>query len=525
MVANTVSRRGAFGLGAGLAAASGARAADPKRIIGVIEEDPPFMNLAISSGISSSVASAPVYSALTRMDAKGDITGDLAERWDISPDGKTYTFHLREGVTWHDGRPFTSADAQFSLGELNSKLNPYRGALKSIDSIDAPDPRTVVLKLKNPQASLMVSLGNFCGAILPKHLWEGTDPARNPHNKNPIGTGPFKFVSFSPGDRITYAKNENYFIPGKPAFDELIFRIIPDPAARMAAFTRGEIDMVYSSALPATEIPRVRRMRGVDLRFSAVQASSYQAYINIRNAPFDDVRVRRALFHAIDRKFVRDSVFPGLAQEMVGPVPPNSPLYNRALTDYALDPARANALLDEAGKPRGAGGVRFDLRYLFGAADLSARKIGEVMAQNLAAVGIRVVLTPLDRGTLIQRAYVAREFDMVITSFALGPDPDVGVERFYNSNNIFPVQAVNCSPYVNPEVDRLFDEQRVQTDPARRKAIYDRIQEIVWRDVPTFPFCCYSLPGAVRTSFATGVFDTVDAPSREDFAFAAPAGR
>lgn len=520
----STTRRGILGLGAGLAALSdgSVQAADPKRIIGVIEEDPPFFNLAISSGISSSVASAPCYSALLRMNAEGTLSGDLAERWEISPDGLVYTFHLRDNVQWHDGRPFTSADAQYSLGELNSKLNPYRGALKSIDSFEAPDPRTLILRLKNPQASLITSLGNFCGAILPRHLWEGTNPASNPHNKNPIGTGPYRFVSFAPGDRITYAKNPNYHVPGRPVFDEVIFRIIPDPAARMAAFTRGDIDMVYSSALPATEIPRLSRMRGVALRASRVSLSSYMAYINMRSTPYSDVRVRQALMHAIDRTFIRNSVLPGLAQNQIGPVASSSPLHNKDLVDYALDPAKANQLLDEAGFPKGADGMRFPLRYLFGAADLPARKIGEIMAQNLAPVGIRVVLTPLDRGTLIQRAYVNAEFDMVITSFALGPDPDVGVERFYNSNNIFPVQAVNCSPYRNPEVDRLFDEQRVQTDPARRKAIYDRIQEIVWRDVPTFPFCTYSLPGAVRESFATGVFDTVDLPLREDFAYAQP---
>lgn len=519
------TRRGALALGAGATLAGGAAAQSPKRLIGVIEEDPPFFNLAISSGISSSVASAPVYSALTRMDSQGRITGDLAERWEISPDGTTYTFHLRDGVFWHDGRPFTSADARFSIGELNSKLNPYRGALKAIDRIDAPDARTVVLRLKHPQASLMSSLHNFCGAILPKHLWEGTDPIRNPHNKNPIGTGPFRFVSFAPGDRITYAKYDRYHVPGKPVFDEVILRIIPDPAARMAAFTRGEIDMVYTSALPATEIPRVSRLRGVALKYSQVTSSAYQAYINLRNAPYSDVRVRRALFHAIDRSFIRNSVFPNLSRNMVGPVPPNSPLYNDRLADYALDPARANALLDEAGQPRRTDGTRFELRYLFGAADQPARKIGEIMAQNLAATGIRVVLMPLDRGTLIQRAYVNSDFDMVITSFALGPDPDVGVERFYNSNNIFNAPAVNVSPYRNAEVDRLFDEQRVQTDPVRRKEIYDRIQEIVWADVPVFPFCFYNLPGAVRDSFATGVFEASDAPLREDFAHAMPTGR
>ncbi len=172
---------------------------------------------------------------------------------------------------------------------------------------------------------------------------------------------------------------------------------------------------------------------------------------------------------------------------MVGPVPPTSPLHNKALVDYALDPAKANALLDEAGFPRKSDGTRFDLRYVYGATDLPASKIGDIMSRNLAAVGIKVIARPLDRGAVIQVAFVNNEFDLTSASFSLGPDPDVGVERFYNSNNIFNIQAVNNSKYINPEVDKLFDEQRVQVDPAKRKAIYDKIQEIVWNDLPVFP--------------------------------------
>ena len=529
MPERTMTRRDALAFSAGLIAAPallprGARAADPKRLIGVIEEDPPFFNPAVSSGISSFVAGCPCYSALTRMDIDGNITGDLAERWDVAPDGRAYTFHLRQGVTWHDGRPFSSADVAFSLGQINGKLHPYRGALKAITAFETPDEHTVVLRLEQPQGSLIKTLGNFCSAILPKHIWEGADAARDPHNLAPVGTGPFKFVEFVPGDRIRYVRNERYFLPGRPAFDELIYRIIPDPAARIAAFQKGEVDLLYASAIPATEVARLRRMRGVELKFSKVQTAAYMAYINMREKPYSDVRVRRALAHAIDRTFIRNSVFPGLSENMVGPVPPTSPLANKALADYALNPARANALLDEAGFPRGPDGTRFPLRYLFGGNDLPARKIGEIMAQNLAAVGIRVVLTPLDRGTLIERAYVNNAYDMVISSFSLGPDPDVGVERFYNSNNIFPIQAVNNSPYVNAEVDRLFAEQRVQTDDAKRKAIYDRIQEIVWADIPVFPFCAYTLPGAARSTYASGVYDKVEASNREDFVFVSPAG-
>jgi peptide/nickel transport system substrate-binding protein len=497
------------------------RAAEPKRLIGVIEEDPPFFNPAMSSGISSFVAGSPVYSALTRMDVSGNISGDLAKSHEVSADGLTYTFHLHSNVEWHDGHPFSAEDVAFSLGQVNSKLHPYHGAMNAIDKFEAPDKDTFVMRLKHPQASLMSSLSNFAGAILPRHIWEGKEIARDPHNRQPIGTGPYKFVEYVSGDHILYRKNEKYFLPGKPVFDELLYRIMPDPGSRIAALQKGEVDMIYASAIPATEVARIRRFKNIQLRFGKIQTSGYQAYINMRNAPFSDRRVRQALAHAIDRAFIRNTVFPGLSENMVGPVPPTSPLYNKNLVDYALDPAKANELLDAAGFPKKADGTRFELRYVFGAQDLPASKIGDIMTRNLAGVGIKVIGRPLDRGAWIQVAFTNNEFDMTSASFSLGPDPDIGIERFYNSNNIFNIVGVNNSNYVNPEVDKLFDEQRVQVDPAKRKAIYDRIQEIVWNDIPVFPFGTYSLPGVFNGAAVTGIYDG-ESSAREDYVYAVP---
>ena len=300
------------------------RAAEPRRLIGVIEEDPPYFNSAASSAISSFVAASPCYSALTHMDVDGKVTGDLAKSFEISPDGLTDTFHLHSGVEWHDGHPFSADDVAFSLGQVNSKMHPYRGAMAAIDTFEAVDKDTFVLRLKHPQVSLISSLGNFAGAILPKHIWEGKDIMRDPHNRQPIGTGPFKLVEYVAGDHILYRKNEKYFLPGKPAFDELMFRIIPDAGSRVAALQKGEVDMIYSSAVPAPEVARIKRFKNIELRFGGIQTVAYQAYINLRNGPYGDRRVRQALAHAIDRGFIRSTVFPGLSENMVGPVPPTS---------------------------------------------------------------------------------------------------------------------------------------------------------------------------------------------------------
>jgi len=298
-----------------------------------------------------------------------------------------------------------------------------------------------------------------------------------------------------------------------------MFRIIPDPGSRIAALQKGEVDMIYASAVPAPEVPRIKRFKNIQLRFGKIQTSGYQAYINMRNTPFSDRRVRQALAYAIDRGFIRSNVFPGLSDNMIGPVPPTSPLHNKQLADYPLDPAKANALLDEAGLPKKADGNRFELRFLYAAQDLPAAKISDIMSRNLAGVGIKVVPRPLDRGAWINASFTNPDFDMTAASFSLGPDPDVGVERFYNSNNIKNLVGANNSAYSNPELDKLFDEQRVQVDFAKRKAIYDKIQEIVWRDLPVFPFCTYTLPGVFNGAVVSNIFETENS-SREDFVFA-----
>jgi peptide/nickel transport system substrate-binding protein len=509
----------------GFALARVARAAETRSLVGVIEEDPPIMNPAITSVISSYVVACPVYSALTRMDVDGKVTGDLAESWEISPDGLVYTFHLRKSVLWHDGEPFTAADAKFSLGEATSKLHPFAAPLRGVKSYEAPNDFTFIMRLAQPENALIKMIHNYAGCILPRHLWEGTDFLKNPRNKAPIGTGAFKFVRYDVGDRVTLAKNEHYFLPGLPVFDEVVFRIIPDPSARVAAFENGEVDVMYSSAVPATQVERLSKLPGVAMKPSTVAAAAYIGYINMRNAPYSDVRVRHALAHAIDRGFIRSSVLPGMSENMVGPVAPSNPLYNKELKDYALDPARAEQLLDEAGYKKGADGTRFEFRYLFGVNDLTAAKMGEIMGRNLAAVGIKPVLTPLERGTWISRSFTAYEFDMTVGSFALGPDPDIGTERLYNSNNIKDgAPFVNSSPYHNPEVDKLFDAQRVEIDFAKRKAIYDKIQELIWADLPIFPICAYAIPGAVRASYVANVFEE-EASTREDFVFAKLVGK
>jgi peptide/nickel transport system substrate-binding protein len=492
----------------------------PKRIIGALEEDPPMINPALTTIISSFGAGCPVYGALTWINPQREIHPELAERWEASPDGKTYTFYLRKNVIWHDGEPFTSADVKWSFENVTAKLHPWgKGALHSLDTVDASDPHVAVVRLKIPSASLMSAMSNSISAILPKHLWEGSEITKNPHNKQPIGTGPFKLVEYIPGDRIRYVKNDKFYIPGQPEFDELVLRIIPDAAARLAAFEKGELDMLYNNAIPYSEIARVAKLPNVETVASDVSGAAIIGVINTKAAPYNDKRVRQAVAHAIDRKFISDNVLPGVSQVMVGPLPSSFPLHNDSLKDYAFDPAQANQMLDDAGYPRKADGNRFEFRLLWAAYDARSTKMADVIRQNLSTVGIAVSLQPLERGALNQRGFIGEQFDMIIDSYALGPDPDIGVERLYNTNNILTPPGVftNNSAYSNPELDKLFDAQRVQTDFARRKEIYDKIQEIIWDAMVVLPIVAYSGVSAYRNTAMTNAFQAADG-SKESFA-------
>jgi peptide/nickel transport system substrate-binding protein len=211
----------------------------------------------------------------------------------------------------------------------------------------------------------MSATHNAMSAILPKHIWQDGEVLKNPHGKKPIGTGPFKFVEYAPGDRIRYVRNESFYIAGQPDFDEFVLRIIPDAAARVAAFEKGEIDFMYSNGIPFTELNRIAAMPNVTLVRTNVSAPAFLGIINTKNKPFDDVRVRQALAHAIDREFMRNTIMPGFSENQIGPIPSSSPLFRKDLPDYSFDPARANQLLDEAGYPRRADGTRFDFRLLW----------------------------------------------------------------------------------------------------------------------------------------------------------------
>jgi peptide/nickel transport system substrate-binding protein len=495
-----------------------------KRLVGAIEEDPAIINPGITSIISSFAAGCPVYSALTWMDEKGNLHPDLAEKWEVSPDALNYTFQLRRNVKWHDGTPFSAEDVKFSIENISKKLHPWgKSAFTSLIEVAITDPRTIVIRLERPMPALLSATTVSISAILPKHIWKDQDPLKSAFNRKPIGTGPFKLVEYKQGDRLIYRKNPDYYFPGQPAFDELVLRVMPDPSARVAALENGELDILYFNGLPNTEVKRVSAFPNIKIATTSQGAPAYLCTFNLKNASLSDVRVRHAISHAINRDFIRNAVMPGLADAMVGPIPSVLQLANKALKDYAFDTAKAKGLLDAAGlKPQGDG-TRTKFRLLFNNSDVRANRIADIIREQLGQVGVNVELQPLERATLMQKAYVSGDFEMLVDSYLLGPDPAIGVERLYNSANRFsPMRPfTNNSNYANPEVDKLFAKEKFAVSLSQRKPVYDEIQKLIWAEVPILPLFSYRTAEAYNGKVVSNVFDCADG-SKESFARARP---
>ena len=450
--------------------------------------DPGTLNGAITTAAPAHTVADSIYNGLVQLDAQLNPVPDLAEHWTISPDGRTYTFTLARNVRWHDGQAFTSADVKFTYEQVLLKYHARtRGGLESVlESVDAPTPTTAVFHFKRPFGALLQRVDVTEAPILPKHLYEGTDILQNPHNAAPVGTGPFKFKDWARGSQVVLVKNEDYFKKDLPVLDQVIFRVLPQASLAVVALERGEVD--YLDTLPPADVSRMLASKAFSvLPTLAGPGGSFcinTGVFNLTHPPLDNLKVRQAIYYAINREFMVPAVLGGLGRVAKAPISAGIRwAHDASLPSYPHDVARANALLDEAGFARAAGGVRFRLTYVAATPQIRS---AEVIRDNLRDVGIEVNIVPLEFTAAQERVFIRKDFDVAFVSYCNGPDPDVGVKRMYVSSNIQPVLFSNGASYRNPQVDELFDRAAGTLDFASRGRYYRQIQEIVWRDLPYF---------------------------------------
>ena len=468
---------------------------------------PPLTSSSPTVGPASAVVEALVQ--LRYRDGSVNIEPLLAESWDISADGTTYTFQLRQGVTWHDGEPFTSADVKFTIEEVVLPYHPLGARVwATLDRIETPDPHTVVVHLEKPFPILeLLGIGLGIGGIIPQHLYEGTDIPANPYNARPVGTGPFKFESWDRGERIVLVRNDNYWDETRPYLDRIVWRTVPDNTSIINGLLTGEIDQTDWLAVPYPQIDRLEASPNVRIA-ETPQASAQQQLIkfNLRHPALGNQLVRQAIAHAVDRELVQDLVFFGLSQPSTAHISstlgPERWHADKPLNRYDYDVEKANQLLDEAGFPRDDDGNRFSIVHTFANLQEFQLTFSTVLAEQLAEVGIEVTPRVLDYAAFLERVYTDWDFDIMSHTLSHGPLPEFFVSRFYVSSNIQPgITFSNAMGYVNEEIDSLWDTVPFEADPEQRREQFYRIQDILADELPLLPIWEVYFPLPVSVEF------------------------
>jgi peptide/nickel transport system substrate-binding protein len=430
-----------------------------------------------------------------------NLHGDLAESWQI-PDPLTYVFHLRSGVRFSDGRPVTSADVKSTFDFIRDPANhsPKRGAFRLVTSIDTPDPATVIFHLKEPYASFTVNLVRPTVGIVPAN--SPADFARHP-----IGSGPFKFVSQSQDDEVVIAKNPAYY-RGSPQISHVRFRVVPDAVVRALELRKGSADLEIGTLAPDM-VPVLAKQP--DLAVSERPGTNFTYLgINLTDPILAHGEVRQALAYATDREALIRYLLHGQARVASGSLPPTHWAFEPSITQYTLNAARAEQLLDAAGFRRKQNGLRFHIT-LKTSTDEQFRLIGAALQEQWRNVGVDLELRPLEFATLLSDAGKGN-FQLNLLRW-VGANNDPDFFEFAFSSKRFPPEGANRGHYRNPRIDALTDQIRIEMDQEKRKQLCSEVQKILAHDLPYLPLWFTDAVSVHRKSLgdfplsSTGDFD------------------
>ena len=448
---------------------------------------PRHLNSAVQSGIATGIPAAQVFASPLRFDSGWNPQPYLAETWVFQDDGRSVLLKLVPGATFHDGKPITSEDVAFSIMTIKAN-HPFQSMFAPVERVDTPTPQIAIIRLSAPHPAILLALSPpFC-PIIPKHIYgDGQDPKTHPRNQVPVGSGPFKVVSFNPREAIVLERYAGFFIKDRPKFDKLIFRIIPDTAAQAIALERGEVDLLPGSVTLA-QFSQLSKSKDVVVSRKGGEAIGPLGWLafNLKRKPFDDVRVRQAIAYAIDKDFFTKQLHQGSTKPGTGPIAPGSPFYTDKVEPYKLDLKKSAALLDAAGLKPDASGKRLAMAidYLPNSPD-NSQTLAEYLRAQLKKVGIEVaVRTSPDFPTWARRVSTY-DFDATMDGAFNYGDPVIGVHRTYLSSNIKPgVIWSNTQNYVSPKVDELLAAATIERDVDKRKKLYADFQRQVVSDVP-----------------------------------------
>lgn len=481
----TIGRRGLLKSGAAIAVLSSgiftgtlANAQEPVRggtlRLG-FSADPGGFDPAQGPSGMSHVVIEQIYSTLMSVDENALPYPDLAKSYEMSEDGLQYTFRLREGVTFHNGDPLTAEDVKFTFDRLRDPDSgySYQSQVETIEDVEAVDDLTVVFKLSRPTGPFLTYMAFPGSSIVPKALLESG------HNLNaePIGSGPFKFVSYQPRSMIRFERNENFYEAGKPYFDGMEFHLIADVTALTNAVLSGTIN--FSNEIPPRDWQRVKDAEGI-VGLTLEGSRFYWLLPNNETPPMDNPLVRQAIAHAIDRSAIVAGTFYGQAVPFKGGVIPE---WNWAHADIdyfseGADPERARELLSEAGYPEG-----FETSLTMASSFPAMVSMAPVIQANLAAVGIRVQVSTMEIPRYWDEVWGPSNFGMT-AMYWVSPlaDPDDFVYNNYACGT-----GINVQKSCDAEMDALLEEAKSGTTEKERKEVYRRQQELSLEQMPIVP--------------------------------------
>ena len=429
-------------------------------LVAAISAEPDQLDPQVTSAYVSFQVLENVFDTLVEPDENLEMVPSLAESWEISDDGLTYTFTLRDGVMWHDGTPLTASDVVYSYGRIReSANNGWR--FGTVTDVTAPDDSTVVFTLSAPTPNLLANIGAFKGmAIVQQANVESGDITTAP-----IGTGPFKVASWTSGDSIELVRNDDYW-GGAPSLDGVTYRFIPDTTVALTSLQSGDVQ--WTDNLPAQQVNGLKE--STDVVVETVPSNDYYYFAtNEARAPFDDARVRQALAWAIDRDAIVQAAVFGNAAVNQTAIPSTSVWYYD-YAPYSRDLDKATALLEEAG----VSDLAIDL--IVPSTDNQAVTAAQVITANLADIGVTVNIRQLDVST-----WLAEEADGNFDAFLWEWIGNIDPSDFYYAQHRTD-GGFNYQGYSNPEVDQLLDAAATETDTAARKDLYDQAAKLIVDD-------------------------------------------
>jgi peptide/nickel transport system substrate-binding protein len=450
--------------------------------------DASILNPVLLSDSASNDIAGLVFNGLVKYDKNIQLVGDLASSWEVSRGGLMITFHLRKGVRWHDGVPFTAEDVLFTYQKLRDPKvhTPYASDFDDVQSVTAPDPYTVRVTYRRAFAPGLASWGM---GIIPKHVFETGDFNTHPANRAPIGTGPYRFKEWKTDQYILLEANPDYF-EGRPFIQRYVYRIIPDEAVEFLEMRNQSIDTMN---LTPDQYKAYDSIFEHDRRFRFPSFKYIYFGFNLKNDLFKDKRVREALAYAIDRQTMVQGIVLGLGQPITGPFPVTSWAYNSDVKPMPYDPARAEALLAQSGWKKDASGrlVKDGKPFSFTLMTNQGNKVRELCAQviqqQLKKVGIDVTIRVLEWSTFIHEYIDKKNFEAIVLGWQLGRDPD-NYAMWHSSQQ--KEGQYNFCGYENPQVDQWLVDARGTFDMKRRQVLYRKIHAQIAADLPyIFLYC------------------------------------